>query len=154
MDKKSLLRSAGQIGSVSDEAIREYEEKSDRLVAGVNEAIFRRPDLLLLVGESNSQMMKDNHANHARFMLSIMKHFDPEVFVETILWVFRAYRSHGFRQTYWAAQINAWIMTLKETCSDATFREVFPLYNWIQVNIPVFDRLSGYQEPAAERGQA
>lgn len=142
MDKEILLRSAASIGPFSGAAVHEYGSKTDLIVSRVNEALMRRNDLHALTGEANTQMMKDNHANHARFIHSIMKHYDPEVLVETILWVFRAYRSHGFSSMYWAAQINTWIGIMNELLSKESLAQVLPLYSWIQVNIPLFEKLS------------
>ena len=103
---------------------------------------LKRPEVEELVGKNNIDMMQDNHANHIRFISSILKNYDEEVLVETILWVFRAYRSHGFSTNYWAVQLNTWIKILKNQLSDETFLEVQPLYEWMQINIPVFVAIS------------
>jgi len=142
MKKDSLLESAALLGPFSKQAVNEYSSKTDKLVNRINTHMLERNDIKSMVGKANLDMMKDNHSNHARFILSIMNHYDHEVLVETILWVFRAYRSHGFASTYWAAQLNAWIIILKEELSKDTFEQVYPLYNWMQVNIPAFDALS------------
>jgi hypothetical protein len=142
MKKESLLDSAAYLGPFSKQAVDEYAAKTDKLVNQINTIMLKRSDIKSMVGNANFEMMKDNHANHARFILSIMDNFNKDVLVETILWVFRAYRSHGFASTYWAAQLNAWITILKEELSKDTFDQVYPLYNWMQVNIPVFDALS------------
>ena len=75
-------------------------------------------------------------------MASILKNFNAEVFVDTVLWVFRAYRSHGFTTNYWASQLNTWIDILKNSLTDKSFNEVYPYYEWMQVNIPIFVKLS------------
>jgi hypothetical protein len=75
-------------------------------------------------------------------MVSLFADFNPTVLVETVLWVFRAYRSHGFQTTYWAANINIWLDMLREELSDETFAAIAPFYNWIIVNIPVFVKLT------------
>lgn len=108
------------------------------MISRMNDIFLSRTDLSALIGDNNIDMMKDNHANHARFIASILKHHDPEVLVETILWVFRAYRSHGFSSNYWAAQLNSWIMVIKQELSQTCFEEVYPYYEWMQINIPQF----------------
>ena len=75
-------------------------------------------------------------------MASVFKNYNPEVLVETVLWVFRAYRSHGFTTNYWATQLNTWISLLKEMLSPESFSEIYPYYEWMQINIPVFTKLS------------
>lgn len=87
-------------------------------------------------------LMKDNHANHVRFMTSVFKNYNPEVLVETVLWVFRAYRSHHFSTNYWAAQLNTWLEILKQELSSKSFEEIKPYYVWMQTNIPVFVAIS------------
>ncbi|MEA4974415.1 MAG: hypothetical protein VB046_01625 [Paludibacter sp.] len=149
MDKKTLLISAGNLKKVSDSAYSEYNIKGDQLVAKMNELMLKRPDLLQLIGEGNVDMMKDNHANHVRFIASVLKNYHPEVLLDTVLWVFRAYRSHGFTTNYWAAQLNAWIIILKESLSVDTFNEIYPLYEWMQINIPLFVKLSDQQLSAS-----
>ncbi|HOO85572.1 MAG TPA: hypothetical protein PLS94_13460 [Prolixibacteraceae bacterium] len=104
--------------------------------------MLARPDVLTMVGESNIEMMKDNHANHARFLESIFKKHQPEVLVDTVLWVFRAYRSRSFASTYWAAQLNTWIEIYRKELSPECFSEVYPYYNWMQINIPIFNKLA------------
>lgn len=149
MDKKRLLTSAGNLKQVSASAYSEYNIKGDQLVAKMNELMLKRTDLHLLIGDGNEEMMKDNHANHVRFIASVLKNYHPEVLVDTILWVFRAYRSHSFTTNYWAAQLNAWIIILKESLSVDTFNEIYPLYEWMQINIPLFVKLSDQQLSAS-----
>ncbi|MBN2350001.1 MAG: hypothetical protein JXJ22_14270 [Bacteroidales bacterium] len=142
MDKNYLLETARQLEQVSAAHAGEYVHKSDELITKMNTLMSERPDLVSMIGADNISMMKDNHANHVRFIASILKNFNPDVLVETVLWVFRAYRSHGFTTNYWAAQLNTWIIILKEKLSPAAFAEIFPYYEWMQINIPVFVKLS------------
>jgi hypothetical protein len=104
--------------------------------------MLERPDIESLVGTNNLSMMKDNHANHVRFIASILKNYNHDVLVDTVLWVFRAYRSHGFTTNYWAAQLNTWLIVIKEVLTPESFVEVYPYYEWMQVNIPLFVKVS------------
>lgn len=152
MTKDRLIETAKAIPAASPEAADEYDRNRERLVAEVNRRLEARPDLNGLVGRDNLDMMRDNHANHARFVRTLLKDFDPEVLVETVLWVFRAYRSRGFSDNYWAAQLNAWVSVLKETLSPESFEQIYPLYDWFIVHIPAFTFLSGEsrsEEPAS-----
>jgi hypothetical protein len=142
MEKKQLLESAEKLNQVSEKTSTEYLEKSDLLISKMNALMLERPDLNSLIGENNTNMMKDNHANHVRFIASILKNYNSEVLVHTVLWVFRAYRSHAFTSNYWAAQLNAWIIILKEVLTPESYLEVYPCYEWMQVNIPLFVLLS------------
>lgn len=142
MDKSVLIESVSQLKKISGQAADEYESKQDHLVDLMNKKMQAREDIDELIGPKNIQMMKDNHANHARFMLSIFKNFNEDILVETILWVFRAYRSHGFHTNYWASQLNLWIEVLKKELTPVAFSEIYEYYKWMQVNIPVFVNVS------------
>lgn len=142
MDKNYLLKTANSLKQVSETTANEYDEKTDTLISIINRKMLNRPDINELVGENNIAMMKDNHANHVRFMASIFKNYNAEVLVETVLWVFRAYRSHHFSSNYWAAQLNTWLEILKQELSSESFGEIKPYYVWMQTNIPVFVAVS------------
>lgn len=142
MDKNELLASAKKIQQVSESTYLEYHQKGELLVGKMNVLMLERSDLEHLIGDNNVEMMKDNHANHIRFIASILKHYNADVLLDTVLWVFRAYRSHGFSTNYWAAQLNSWIVIMKASLSPDAYLEVYPLYEWMQINIPVFVKLS------------
>lgn len=142
MDKNYLLETARQLKQVSAQASAEYHQKADQLITKMNAMMLERADLENLVGANNINMMKDNHANHIRFIASILKNHNPDVLVDTILWVFRAYRSHGFTTNYWAAQLNSWIIIMKEVLKPECYAEVYPYYEWMQINIPIFVKVS------------
>jgi hypothetical protein len=150
MNKPYLLETAGKLKQVSPKSAGEYREKTEQLLARMNALMLGRADIENLVGKENLSMMKDNHANHLRFMASVFSNPNPEVFVETILWVFRAYRSHGFATNYWAAQLNSWIYLLKEELTAEAYFEIYPYYEWMQINIPVFVKVSGEKLDASQ----
>jgi hypothetical protein len=151
MNGKKLTNSATHLNKFSSQAVKEYSQKRQTLVASINEAMLNRLDITELVGEKNIQMMKDNHSNHALFVESFMINPDPGVLVDTVLWVFRSYRSRGFHQNYWAAQLNCWIEILKLQLSEDSFNDVYPLYQWFTVNIPAFTDLSDKElNPSSE----
>ncbi|MFD1293805.1 hypothetical protein ACFQ5N_08160 [Lutibacter holmesii] len=142
MDKNYLLKTANQLKQVSIEASSEYSKKAEILTAKMNIIMLERSDLENLVGAENIDIMKDNHANHVRFIASILQNYNPDVLVDTILWVFRAYRSHGFKTNYWSAQLNTWILVIKDVLTTECYAEVYPYYEWLQINIPVFVKVS------------
>lgn len=137
-----MVKSAERLKQVSERSAVEFGSKKDSLVALMNKIMETRPDLLDMVGAGNVEMMKDNHANHARFLESIFNQHSPEILTDTVLWVFRAYRSRNFSSTYWAAQLNTWIEIYKKELSPGCFQEIYPYYNWMQINIPIFNKLA------------
>lgn len=142
MNRNDLIRTAEKLQQVSTESTKEFSAKRDYLVALMNQKMESRPDLIDMVGQGNIEMMKDNHANHARFLESVFISHSPEVLVDTVLWVFRAYRSRNFSSTYWAAQLNTWIEIYRNELSSRCFSEIYPYYNWMQINIPTFNKLA------------
>ena len=140
--KQQLLNSAKKLQQPTESATTEFSHKREQLAAKGSQLLSERNDMEKLVGKGNKQMSEDNNKNFARFMESMFSEYDPNVLVETVLWVFRAYRSHGFQTTYWAANLNIWIEMLKNEMSEETFNELYPFYNWLVVNIPVFVKLT------------
>ncbi len=150
MDRSFLLATATQLKQVSIASGEEYHQKMEQLIAQMNTLMLGKVNIESLVGKDNISMMKDNHANHARFMVSVFQNYNPEVLVETVLWVFRAYRSHGFTSNYWATQLNTWIDILKEVLTNESYSEVYPYYEWMQINVPLFVKLSDEKLDASQ----
>ena len=142
MNKDYLLETASKLQPVNAKAAGEYQEKSPEMVSKLNTLLEKRQDIEKLVGKANREMMKDNHSNHARFIATMLKNYNANVFVETVLWVFNAYQHHGFSSNYWAAQLNTWISILKSELSDEAYREIFPYYEWMQTHIPILVKVS------------
>lgn len=140
--KELLLESADALKQPEAGSAEEFAKKQDQLAAMGNQIMGQRSDLEKLVGPGNAQMAEDNNRNFVRFMTSMFTNYESKVLVETVLWVFRTYRSHGFRTTYWSANLNIWVDMLKRELSSDTFDAVHPFYNWLIVNIPVFTRLT------------
>ena len=60
-------------------------------------------------------------------MSSLLATYSPEVLVNTVLWVFRAYRAHGFNLTYWPAQLDTWVVLLEKHLSPSVGRGAYQL---------------------------
>jgi hypothetical protein len=138
MDKNKLLKTASDLKQPSKQSAEEFIAKSDRLAAEMNRIMASRKDVKMMVGEDNISMMEDNHRNHIRFFCSAFSHYEPEILVETVLWVYRAYRSHGFNLSYWPAQLDQWVQVFKTELTAECFKEVYPFYNWMIINQPIF----------------
>jgi len=142
MTKQELIDTAKTLQQPSTDAASEYAAKHDQMAARINVLMEARPDLTRLIGEDNLEMMRDNHRNHARFISSLLSAYNPEILVETVLWVFRAYRSHGFQMTYWPAQLDTWIHVLREELNHESYNEISPFYHWMIIHQPQFIALS------------
>jgi len=144
MTKENLLQSANSLPTVAPSVVTEYAEKQDQLVTEVNKIMLQHPNLNDLIGAGNIEVMKTNHSNHAKFVASILEQPNPELLVDSLLWVFRAYRSHGFQPDYFQIEIEAWLNVMPQVLSPETFTAVQPLYNWFLVNIPTFTKITNH----------
>lgn len=153
MTREELLETARAMPPFPAEAAREYGREREILVADVNKRLLQRPDVEQLVGPGNLDMMRDNHGNHARFVESLLQCYNADVLVETVLWVFRAYRAHGFRLTYWSAQLNAWVEVLQARLSPESFAAIYPLYRWFIIHIPTFVALTDSPDAGRTAGE-
>jgi len=142
MTRDQILQSARKLNRPPETATAEFAGKRDQLSAMAGQKLIERPDVDKLIGQGNQQMAEDNNRNFARFMESVFTEYQPDVLVETVLWVFRAYRSHGFQTTYWATNLNIWVDLLKNQMSADTYQALYPFYHWLIVNIPIFVKLS------------
>jgi hypothetical protein len=142
MKKEDLLKSAANLKQPSKETLAEFTSKADSMTTIINNRLSQRNDIVQLIGEGNVDMMYDNHRNHMRFMISLFNDYNPVVFTETVLWVFRAYRSHGFKLTYWPAQLDNWVDIFRKELSQECFNQIYPFYNWMIVNNPLFAIIS------------
>ena len=112
------------------------------MLSRLDEAMLERADVMDFFDDDKREMMRNNHANHFRYMESVFALFDPSSFVETVLWVFRTYRSHGFHVSYWPAMLDTVINVMKDELSETTHAETVPFYEWLIVNIPFFTMLT------------
>jgi len=140
-----LLQTARQLNQPTTMAAAEFEAQRDALAELLNQRMSARPDLNRLIGPDNLPMMQDNSRNFCRFMSSLFGAYTPQVLVETVLWVFRAYRSHGFQTTYWAANLDTFLEILREQISAESYAELYPFFAWLVTHIPIFVSISDAQ---------
>jgi hypothetical protein len=141
MSKEYLFKTAKKLKLSDLSVAEEFTKKRNILVEKINKIMLERQDLDELIGKKNTFMMLDNHNNHSRFIETILYHYEPDILVKTVLWVFVAYRTHGFNLTYWPAQLNAWLQVYKEELSDKSYDTLEPLYNWMLNNQALFAEL-------------
>ncbi len=143
-ERDQLIQSARCLAGPSVAAAAEYSAKREQLLAELNAEFLKREDLSSLV--SDPEMMQDNHSNHTQFMASLFQAYVPEVLVDTVIWVFKTYRAHGFHPRYWDLQLKIWPELLKAHLSSAAYLEIYPFYEWLSLNTVTFTALS---EPEA-----
>lgn len=147
MEKKELVASAKNLDPPSEGAVEEFKRKKDELALELKNRMGEREDIEDLIGEGNRPMMEDNSGNMVDFLASIFTNFEPKVFVDTIYWVFRTYRSHGFQPEFWPVNLNTFKDIMEDELSESTFKELEPFIQWIIDKIPTFvDMTEEYQE--------
>lgn len=142
MTKSGLLQSAHNLKVPSPEASSDYQDKLPLMVDQVDKKMISHKDLHLLIGENNTEMMLHNHKNHGQFMSSMFQCYQPEVLVETIVWVFNSYQSHGFKLAYWEYQLSVWVRILQKQLLPKSFEEILPFYQWMIENQENFANLA------------
>ena len=142
MNRDDLIRSALELAQPQPETAEEFHQKMDALAAEFNRQMLQRPDLERLIGPDNQEMMQDNSRNFCRFMSSQFHGYQPVSLVETALWVFRAYRAHGFQITYWPAYLDTFVEISRSRLSGKTFEQVYPFLEWLILQIPALVAIS------------
>ncbi len=142
MTRDDLIASSRTLRKPSNKALQEFSTQRELLVAAVNTAMSQRPDIDKLVGITGKLMSENNNRNFSLFMESLFQEYIPEVLVDTALWVFRAYRSHGFAPIYWPANLDTWREQLQQNLSAPAFAELAPFYTWLITHVPVFTTLT------------
>lgn len=145
MNQDHLIETARRLKQPPADAAQAFESLRETLAEELNRRMGARPDLEKLIGTNNRAMMQDNSRNLCRFMATMFRAYEPEVLVQTVLWVFRAYRAHGFQTTYWAANLDTLVEILRQHLTPAGFQAVYPFFDWLIVNIPLFVKVSDRQ---------
>lgn len=147
MGEDYLRQTANQLLQPPAAAADEFETHRESLAEEHNRRLAQRPDLDKLIGPGNLAMMQDNSRNFCRFMSTMFRGYHPEVLVQTVLWVFRAYRAHGFTTLFWPAHLDTFVQLAQERLNPATFAALEPHFRWLIAHIPVFVTIS--DEPLA-----
>lgn len=145
MNLTYLLQSAKQLRQPAAAAAAEFESVREGLAEELSRQMAARPDLERLIGPGNRAMMQDNSRNFCRFMGAMFLAYEPEVMAQTALWVFRAYRAHGFQTTYWPANLDTFVEIARARLTPGTFAATYPFFEWLIVNIPTFVKISDEQ---------
>lgn len=143
--RNKLVESASSLTPPCREVFDEYNGKKEVIAQKLTERMKERRDIDRLIGADNHSMMEDNHRNQMRFMVSLFENYDASVLVETVLWVLRTYRSHGFSVAYWPAVLDTCLLVMKEVLSSEAYGETEPFYEWLITNQASFMKISDEQ---------
>ena len=154
MNKAQLIESARALCPPTAAASADFESHHEAMAAELSRRMLARPDVDRLIGPGNRDMLQNNSRNMMRFMASLFRSFEPVVLAETALWVFRAYRAHGFQISYWPANLDTAVQILREQMAPDSFAALYPFFEWLIVHNPAFVTLSdqALQDDAAPAG--
>ena len=142
MNTECLIESACRLEPPTAAATADFEGRREAMAAELSRRMMARPDVDRLIGPDNREMLETNSRNMLRFMGSLFRSFEPTVLVETVLWVFRTYRAHGFQISYWPANLDTMVGILREQLPADSFASIYPCFEWLIVHNPAFVELS------------
>ncbi len=145
-EKEKLIASASDIPLPSPSTLEAYKNVTAAMIPKMNEIMLQVKELQLLIQSANKEKMLLNHANHMRFMESIMSKYDPSVFVTTILWVYKTYRKHEFPESYWKHAFPVYEKLLYEYLDPPLADEIAVFYLWLRKNHKNFLKVSAKEE--------
>lgn len=142
MTKEDLIKSALSLTQPSEAAANEAMNHIGAMAEALTEAISNHDDVDALIGPGNLPLMHTNHTNHYEYMASVYDLYDPVSFVETVIWVFRTYRAHGFSVDYWAHMLPASKKVMEEHLSPSAYEQTAPFHDWLFEHIAAFRQVS------------
>ncbi len=115
--------------SISPDSAAAYEQKMEVFAEHVNRTLEERDDFRDLIGPNPVEVMRNNHSNHAQFMLSQFRLKSAHAMVETIVWVYRTYISRGFSPRYFPIELTAWMDALDAYVDASCAQEIKAVYS-------------------------
>ena len=124
-------RKAMQLRRVSPVAAAAYEAARETMLPLVDRRLIEREDLQRLIGSNPIALMRLNHRNHAVFMTNVFHYSCYGLFAQVLVWVYRAYRHHGFAGEYFPVELAAWRAAVSECLAPPVAAEIDAVYAWM-----------------------
>ena len=99
---------------VPQELATNYERVRTQVVARVDAALFRRPDLGVLLGDASSSAVRELHRYLAAFLASVFTLGLPEMLLKGLPRVLAGYRSRGLPQDYFELLPEFWGQAIQD----------------------------------------
>lgn len=147
MTRDDLLQRYQEFPDVPGHAAEAYHEHAMAMADTVTALVQDHPQRTDWVDDDRLSMMADNHRNHGLFIASHLNAPIDVVFVDTILWALRAYRSHGFGQGYWPVQIAAWQTAVRQHLPSTCQNPVTRFYDVLARQLPDYWEASTHANP-------
>lgn len=131
MNEAELIAEAGKLGSIPEQAARDYRSKIITMIEEVDERILDRADVDRITGGNPVSVIRNNHENHAHFITNVLLFDDFTLLVRTLPWVYRAYRSRGFSDDYFPSVVSAYKEAVERHLGGSTAPVVSSIYQWM-----------------------
>lgn len=142
--KEQLIELAEVIVPPGQKCGEQMLRNAEAFAAELNTYMDGRENLEELIGRDNKELMHSNHVNHFRYISSLAGLYDPQSFVETIIWVLRTYISHGISEHYWNVMLPACVDILRSGLDHEDYLEVVAFYDYLQTNFQSLLEISRY----------
>lgn len=114
--------------AVSRECADDYETNVFSIISKVNEMMEIKNAKMHLIGSNPVSVMHDNHKNHGRFMVNVLKLNDYHLLEETIKWVINSYKARGFSYQYFDEVLETWIESIGTYLQPKSVEQIIPVY--------------------------
>lgn len=108
-----------------------YESAQEVLTRHVDKLILQHPEIERLLGGNPTELLENNHRNHAGFILEVMKLNDFELLARTLPWVYSTYHNQGIDFDYFQIELRAWSDAIKSEIDGSLASPLIQLYEWM-----------------------
>ncbi|MEG6586309.1 cobalamin B12-binding domain-containing protein [Dendrosporobacter sp. 1207_IL3150] len=126
-----LIEDIRSLPPVSNHAALQYELNHNDLRLCVSRNMEHRTDIKELIGFNELSAMQEFHLNHARFMVNVLHLNSFELLGRVFIWVYRAYRSHGYSYEYFPIALSAWKDAINHHIEAESAAEIIAVYDWL-----------------------
>jgi MerR family transcriptional regulator, light-induced transcriptional regulator len=142
MTVSELFAESRKLAQIPLASTTAYKNHMPALIRFVDSRLNELPGIDALIGNNPRQVMYDNHKHHAAFMATVFSIGDYELLARTVLWVYRAYHSHGFSHDYFPVELKAWQEAVETHIGTDLAGPILAVYAWMIGNHELFIALS------------
>ncbi|HSG49981.1 MAG TPA: cobalamin-dependent protein [Longimicrobiales bacterium] len=108
------LPGLGRLLPLPPETVRQFDTARPELVARVDAALFRRPDLGVLLGDAPSSSVRELHRYLGAFLGSVFSLGVPEILQVGLPRLLAGYRSRGLTEDYFQVLPDLWCQAMED----------------------------------------
>jgi len=117
---------------ISQQAADEYEEALNSLISAVDKRMSLRLEEENLISSNPLSVMYDNHENHGRLLVNVLKFNDGTLLENILPWVVNNYTAKGFSPKYFVEVLDQWKKAIAQHLSPQASEEIIPVYEWME----------------------